>query len=89
MPFQITITEKKVVTKMVRGGWEKLGETPVTKIDLDKAAFSADKFDSPLKNTYGYAPNREDDVEVEIEILKQTVEELDITKVIKAINDIY
>ena len=86
MSFQIKITEKKTVTKMVRGSWVILGQTPVTKKDLEECAFASEKFDSLLKEKRGYAPTREDDVEVEIEILKQTVEELDIAAVIRAVN---
>ena len=89
MSFQITIIEKKVVTKTVRGEWKIVGQVPVTKKDLEGCAFPSERFDSPLKEERGYAPDREDDVEVEIEILKQTVEDLDITKVIRAINKIY
>jgi len=37
-------------------------------------------------NTFGYTPDREAEVKVETKLLEQTVEELDLKAVLKAIN---
>lgn len=91
--FKIVIT--RVEEKAVRrnGPHALLEKRPWTKEELDDRhgfAFreSREKFldGTPLKEVYGYAPPVDVVESVETQVLQQTVENLDLPAVIKAIN---
>jgi len=96
MPYEIIIkrTTTKTVTK--RGEWTTIDQRPWTKEELEKAycddpnSRSQEQFleRSPMKEVYGYAPDVQAEQTESTEILKQTVDELDLPAVIKAINKI-
>ena len=70
---------------MVRGEWTVVGTKEVAR---DKSFYDYGK-DEPrtrIEEVRGYTPDREKDVEVITEVLKQTVENIDLPQVIKAIN---
>ena len=88
--YQITI--KKIETRTVtkRGDY-----TVIDKVPWDEATYVDERVygtkeefmrRTPLKEVRGYAPDWEGVETVETEILKQTVETLDLADVIKAIN---
>lgn len=87
--FEITIKEIKTVTKLVRGEHTVIDERPYTDDELsDCGMYRAAGKDGETKRVYGYAPDREEDVKIDREIFSQTVEDLDLPAVIKAINKI-
>jgi len=96
MPYEITIkrTTTKTVTK--RGEWTVVDKRPwkATEVteEVDKSYIyrSTDQFleKNPLKEILGYAPDVQAEQTESTEILKQTVDELDLPAVIKAINKI-
>lgn len=93
MKFKITITkiEEKTVTK--RGEYTIIEKRPWTDEEIDKAAGAYGDFASfveknPLREIRDYAPNWQGIEQVETEVLKQTVETLDLAAVIKAVNGI-
>jgi hypothetical protein len=92
MKYKITITkiETKTVTK--RGDYTIIDKRPWTDKELSEALSShyGDKKDflakNPLKEVRDYAPSWQGVENEEIEVLKQTVETLDLAAVIKAVN---
>lgn len=89
--FEITIKQK--VKETVQGGkdWAVIEEIPYTKEEyenLDHYYKSRNNDVLLLKQVRGYTPVKETVQVVERELLKQTVETLDLQKVIKAINGI-
>lgn len=89
--FEITIKEIKTETKLTRGEHTVIEQRPFTKEELNNAPaweLTENGKQGKLKPIYGYAPDREVEVVVEQEILKQTVAKLDLTAVIRAINKI-
>jgi hypothetical protein len=91
MQFEIIIKRKRTVTQIERGQWALLEKRPWTDKELADASPSysgKEKFleTNPLKEVNGYRPEREVLAVEETEILKQTVETLDLAAVIKAIN---
>jgi len=86
--YEIIIKRKEVVRKKCRGGWKVVAERPLSTKDVEDSYFNKNLNDyrGVLKQIYGYTPDFEDDVEEEHEVLKQTVVELNLVGVIKAIN---
>lgn len=90
MSYEITI--KQSITKKSIGNkeWKVIGEKPWTDEDLrDECKYQdRDKFleARPTQQVYGYTPETVTERIVEVELLKQTVEDLDLASVIKAIN---
>ncbi len=85
--FEITIKEIKTVTKLVGGDFRLIAEKEVARDPIFLTGSLSDHQPTTrIENVYGYAPMIEKPVEVEIEILKQSVETLDLAAVIKAIN---
>ena len=72
--YEITITKKETVKQMVGGDWAIIDVVPV-----------AEGCDA-MKDVYGYTPQIEREVEVTREILRQEVAQLNLSKVLKAIN---
>lgn len=89
--FEITVREITTERKLVRGEHVVIDERPFTEKELAEAPYwqttDAGK-QGKLKPIYGYAPEREQEVDVQRELLKQTVEKLDLPAVIKAINNL-
>lgn len=94
MKYKITITKVESVELIERGEWTIVEERPWTEEELgvERSAKYGDWQEflkqNPLKEVYGYAQGRSAIKEVETEVLKQTVETLDLSAVIKAINGI-
>ena len=80
MSYKITIEETKIVTQMVRGKHEKIDEVMTDAQCMDGELY--------MKAIYGYAPDREDEVETTQTMFEQVVDELDLVRVISAINSI-
>lgn len=90
MPFKITITQTKKVTKNVGGEWVVVGQRVPNEEEIERLRrYSEDK---PLTigalNVHGDRPIVEREVEVDVKVLEQEVENLDLTAVIKAVNGI-
>jgi len=86
--YEITIKKTEVVRKTVGNDWEQVGESDQPcDADGGRSRNETRNSDKPVKyRVMGYTPEVEKNVEVETELLKQTVEELDLAAVIKAIN---
>ncbi len=88
--YEIKITQ--MVLKKVPAGeeWEVIDEALFTEEEVLKSSRIYQEADKtlPVKEVHGYTPKILKEEHVEIEILKQTVANLDLTAVIKAINGI-
>lgn len=92
--YKITITkiEEKTVTR--KGDWTIVDKRPWTEKELSDALSShygstKDFLDkNPLKEVRDYSPSWQGIESNEIKVLEQTVSEIDLTAVIKAINNI-
>ena len=85
--YEIIIT-KKTAEKSIEGHeWEVVGEEPIEKDGELLIAHHPDG-EIILRRVYGYTPEIVKEREVERLILKQTVDDLDLAAVIKAINKI-
>jgi hypothetical protein len=96
MSYEITI--KKIDTKQVtkRGEHTIIDTRPWTEEEISDAR----RYDygqsgreawlkaNPTKNVYGYAPDYSGSETKETEVLKQSVDDLDLAAVIKAINNL-
>lgn len=86
--YEIVITQK--VLKKVPAGedWEIIDKRPYNKEEVDKMdeMYKKSLGELALKEVYGYTPKTIKEEHVEVDILKQTVMELDLPAVIKAIN---
>lgn len=85
MSYEITIKQTREVTKKRGGEWEVIGTREVER----EQRFYGDSEDEPktrIEEVRGYTPEIEKTVTVEVEILKQTVDTLDLAAVIKAVN---
>lgn len=90
MPYQITITKQSEVRMITRGEHTVIAERPWTSDELNNKRYYNGEEEflkcNPTTKVYGYAPDREVSKVIEVEMLKQTVESLDLSAVIKAIN---
>jgi hypothetical protein len=92
--FEITITEKTTVKKIGGREWKVVDKRPYTKEEYNNERYflgSGNKevtTPMPIKEVMGYTPEKEVEETVERQILKQSVESVDLQKVIKAINNI-
>ena len=88
--YVITIREIEEVSAPEQGPYTVIDKRPWTPAELSNAAgFCDDKQflkENPLKEIKGYAPDRQTVKTVETELLRQTVETLDLAAVIKAVN---
>lgn len=89
--YKITIEkiENEKVTK--KGEYAVVEKRPYTQAELDEANNGFIKDDTEpqsLKSVYGYLPEYEVIREKKTDILEQSVEDLDVVAVIKAINKI-
>jgi hypothetical protein len=86
MPFKITIQETKEVIATTGKEYVQIDTEEVER--EDRWASQEDEPKTRIKPVYGYSPEVEKKVSVTREVLTQTVEELDVNKVIRAINGI-
>ncbi len=90
MSYKITITKIEEVKATKEREYRVIDHRPWTQKELDDNVSyePVEKFleRTPLKQVMGYAPEVETTKPVETEVLKQTVDELDLAAVIKAIN---
>jgi hypothetical protein len=88
--YVVTIKEIEDVPHTERGSWTVIDKRPWTTHEMaeESGLHNTDRFlkDNPLKEVLGYAPDRETRKIVETELLRQTVETLDLAAVIKAVN---
>lgn len=92
MSYKITIIKTEEITERQQSNrTEVVDKRPWTDDELAKASTyygGEQKFleTNPMKEVWGYPPSRDVLTEKETEVLKQTVDELDLAAVIKAIN---
>jgi len=84
--FEITIKEKRTVKKVVGNVWAVIGEKEEIREISMYDPRDADAPRTRIAQVYGYTLEIEKAVDEEREVLKQTVDELDLAAVIKAIN---
>jgi hypothetical protein len=75
MPYTIKITKSERVTRKTGKEWKVVGQEP-------------DPSGKYMGDKYGYTPEIDREFTEETDVLKQTVEDLDLAAVIKAINKI-
>ena len=82
--FTVTITETKGITVRDR----KWAVIDSKEVDRESHYYASDPEEpkTRIADVYGYTPEIETIVTKEVEILKQTVENLDLAAVIKAVN---
>jgi hypothetical protein len=90
MAFKITIEETKIVTKTVGEEWKVVGQEVPDAEQIERITRSAQgkPFTIGGLDKYGYTPKIEKQVEVSVTVLEQTVEQLDLKNVIRAVNGI-
>ena len=90
MSYEITITKTEVQEVESGGDWKQVGEQPLTKDDLRQSIYDgavvSEKGEVTLKKVYGYTPQIMRCETVTTEIYRQTVPEIDLPAVIKAVN---
>lgn len=86
MSFKITITETRNVTRKVGNEWKVIGQKEVARETSIYDRGDKDEPKTRLTDEYGYTPVIEKTVAEEREVLKQEVDTLDLSAVIKAIN---
>ncbi len=85
MSYEITIKETRNVTRIVGKEWNVVGSKEVAR---DSQFFSRDESEprTRIEEVRGYTPEIEKTVSETRELLTQTVEDLDLPAVIRAIN---
>lgn len=90
MSYQVTITRitERTVTK--NGAYTVIKQQPWNAETFHQKSMYEDPKEfiqrNPVESIYGYAPQQQVVEKVETQVLSQTVEELDLKKVISAIN---
>ena len=88
--YIVTVREVSEIASIEQGAYVVIDKRPWTEGELANASFgqSDERFlkENPLKEIRGYAPDRETVKTVETELLRQTVETLDLTALIMAVN---
>lgn len=85
MSYEIIITENREVVSKVGKEWVQVGTKEVER-DERYYRSSDDEPKTRIENVYGYSPEIDKTVIETRELLKQTVDTLDLNQVIKAIN---
>ena len=85
MSYNIVITKKETVKKSVGGDWETIGQIEKPR---DERYIGKGESETYMCDEKGYTPQIQKSVDVEIKILEQTVVDMDVSKVIMAINGI-
>lgn len=86
MSYQITITKTQTVKCQKGHEWTTIGTKEVKR---EASMFDPHRDDESLtriEEVRGYTPWYESEEEKQVEILKQTVDELDLAAVIRAVN---
>ena len=86
--YEIIIKKTETITKPCGKDWKVIEQRPVTKEDVENAFGAEESYDGKMKDVYGYTPGIDKPIEEEREVLRQTVEELDLATVIKAVNNL-
>lgn len=92
--YEITITRIESKVELKRSdSYETIDKIPWKEGELDDTSAyygNPEKFlkENPLREVRGYPPAREVTVNTKTEVLKQTVNELNLAAVIKAINNL-
>jgi len=89
MTYEIIIKKREIKPVTKRGEYTTVGKVPWTEDELDQKIYRGlEEFlkENPSKSVYGYAPDYQSTETTETELLRQTVDELDLPAVIKAIN---
>lgn len=87
--YQIVIKKIEKKTETSNGNWTIIDKRPYTEEELENVPpHNRSRYNDELKEVYGYPPPHEKEVEREVKVLEQTVDELDLVEVIKAINGI-
>jgi len=92
MKYKIQITEIREETTTKEGEWAVIDTRPWTAEEVNSQIMDQDTEsfleNNPLKDIYGYTHERETTETVATEIFCQTTDELDLKKVIQAVNGI-
>lgn len=92
MKYEIVITKVEEVTTTKNGAWTIVDTVPWTMENLSGESLygGIQQFleTNPIKEVRGYAPPQQVIETVKTEMLKQTVENLDLAAVIKAVNNL-
>ncbi len=94
MAFEIIIKQNGIEKKLVGGDWTKIDESFYSVEDIEKLQWmqkekiEAANFNEAKKSVMGYAPQTEKLVPFEKEIFRQSVDELNLTTVVKAVNNL-
>lgn len=83
MSFKITIEETKTVKTIAGKEWAKID---TEEVEREQRWCEKDEPKTRIKDVMGYTPEIEKLATVKREILVQVVDQLDLSKVIKAIN---
>ena len=94
--YEIIIRKKTIEEVPAGKEWENLGERPLTSDEMnEKSYWQKEEIEKKRKagevimvKYSGYTPEIIKKKEVEVEVLRQAVEDLDLAKVIKAINNL-
>lgn len=78
MSFEIIITKTRETIRKSGKDWTKVGQ------EETQSTYDPDKIH--LTDKYGYTPEIEKAVIEKVDVLRQTIDELDLSAVIKAIN---
>jgi hypothetical protein len=85
MSYEITITERRDVKKLVGKDWAVVGTREVARNEGFYAGSDIEP-KTRVESVHGYTPEIEKTISESREVLKQTVDVLDLSAVIKAIN---
>lgn len=88
MSFEITIKEKREVVEILGKEWKKVDDKEVLREVGPYGPCDIEEPKTRIKEIMGYTPEIERRVIREIEVLKQTVDTLDLAAVIKAVNNL-
>ena len=87
--YEIIIKRTETVTKKAGKEWKVIGQRPVTDKDMSNTYAGLHKsYEGVLIEEHGYTPEIEKEVEVTEEIYRQSVQNLDLATVVKAVNGI-
>ncbi len=81
--YEITITEKTLVDR-TEEDYQVIEQRPLTREEMQNA-YSEEDYKGQMKDVHGYVERTCEKLE-ETEIFKQTVDELDLSAVIRAVN---
>ena len=86
--YTITIEKTETKRKLVQGDWVIIEQRPWTQKEMDEAFGQFDPKPHPLKEIRGYPPAREQNVMKTSQVFQQTIEDIDLSAVIMAVNNL-